>query len=63
MKESYVQPAPKKRKLKIVPLNFDNNSDNCLNMAEIAADVTFENSANCLSGRNENINEVGSHQL
>lgn len=63
VKESYVQPAPKKRKLKIVPLNFDNNLDNCLNMAEIAADVTFENSTNCLSGRNENINEVGSHQL
>lgn len=64
VKESYVQPAPKKRKLKIVPLNFDYNSDNCSNMPETAAaDVTFENSTNCLSGHKENINEVGSHQL
>lgn len=63
VKESYVQPAPKKRKLKIVPLNFDYNSENCSNMAETAAGVTFENSTNCLSGHKENINEVGSHQL
>lgn len=62
VKESYVQPAPKKRKLKIVPLNFDYNSDNCSNMPETTADVTFENSTNCLSRHNENI-EVGSYQL